>query len=436
MGNAAARREGEEWPGSQHTGLSVAHSTSPIITARVIYFTGMIDDISFLVHGWSYTPRVVRTGGLMSSICWFVRWTLVIAVVVACALLAPAVGVTSVGSVEPPPALISGPAFSVNVVAVANFVELRVPEATQALNTAGLVPGQVSGADDRVRGQRLVAGSQIASGTAVNATLGDPGCSGYSGDPGCSGQSKPPKYQKHPGPKGCWGHSRHSGCSGSGRSECWGSGRHPGCGRRQELYIPRLPPIRPIQPICAATVPNLVNRTERQARSALTAVGLVLWNDPEGNRSVTSQVPLAGTRVLCGWAVTVTVYVPPPAPVVPPPAPVVPPAAPVVPPPAPVVPPPAPESALIEPIPWLWPVAIAVILLSAGLLVGLLILLAFRARKGQKWVRAHVRAVVGAAPGVGVEVMESRTDYSPPSCVVRLEPHADSGMQVLEEAHR
>jgi hypothetical protein len=85
-----------------------------------------------------------------------------------------------------------------------------------------------------------------------------------------------------------------------------------------------------------------------------------------------------------------------------------------------------------ELIPLLWLAIIMLILL----IVGLLVLLVDQVRKGPKWVHAHVRAVVGVAPGVGVEVMESRTDSSPPTCVVRLEPRADSGTQVLEEVRQ
>ncbi|MGH3754909.1 MAG: hypothetical protein ACRDRP_19865 [Pseudonocardiaceae bacterium] len=107
----------------------------------------------------------------------------------------------------------------------------------------------------------------------------------------------------------------------------------------------------------------------------------------------------------------------------------------VVPPVPPVVPPAVPAT-FFNPLPWLWPVFTALILLTVGLLVVLLVLRAVQNRKGPKWVHAHVEAVAGAAPGVGVEIMESRTDHSPPSCVVRLEPHADSGIQILEEVRR
>jgi hypothetical protein len=127
--------------------------------------------------------------------------------------------------------------------------------------------------------------------------------------------------------------------------------------------------------------------------------------------------------------------VPPPAPVVPPPVYVPPPPAPVAPPPAPVVPPPVPVVFELTPL-WLWPVFTGLSLLTLGLLILLLILHVVQNRKGEKWVRAHVEAVAGAAPGAGVEVMESRTDHSPPTCIVRLEPRADSGTQVLEEVRR
>jgi hypothetical protein len=85
--------------------------------------------------------------------------------------------------------------------------------------------------------------------------------------------------------------------------------------------------------------------------------------------------------------------------------------------------------------PWLWPLA-GVLILLAVVLGGLLLPRAVQAREGQKWVSAHVQAVAGAAFDTAVEVMQSRADHLPPTCVVRLEPHADSGTQVLEEVGR
>jgi hypothetical protein len=230
-----------------------------------------------------------------------------------------------------------------------------------------------------------------------------------------------------------------------------GYGDNPRCYKYPDppKYVPpkpHRPPKRHIPPIvppraCQGTVPNVIGRTEDQAREAVAAAGLTAGSARQGNNRVVRQVPVAGTVVQCGWVVTMIVDQPAPPPPAPPrPLPPVelppadPPPAFVMPSPLPVVPPAAPVPRM-EPIPWFWPVIIALLGLSAALLVGLLLLVAARAWKGPKWVRAHVRAVAGVAPDVGVEVMESPADHSAPPCVVRLEPHADSGTQTLEEVH-
>lgn len=224
--------------------------------------------------------------------------------------------------------------------------------------------------------------------------------------------------------------------------------------------------------VVRVVVPDLVGRTVDGALGALRVAGLVLGNDPADGRRVERQKPAAGTLVCPGSVVTVVVSeepatlpvprviprvdppVPPvprvvyPAPRVVPP--VSPPLSPVPPvdspvPPVPAVNPPVPpvvpsvplvDSQVLplrfsELIPWSW-LVVALILLGVGLVTAL----AGRALHGQRWVRAHVRAVAGVAPSVGVEVMESRSDSSSTTCVVRMEPHADSGMQVLEEVHQ
>lgn len=149
--------------------------------------------------------------------------------------------------------------------------------------------------------------------------------------------------------------------------------------------------------------------------------------------------------------------VPPVQPVVPPVQPVGPvvppvqPVRPVVPPADPVSPPmvipPAPptvKAPVTRPvtredfsavIPWSWALIVGLILLGIGLVTQLIVLIV-RRRHRPRWVRTHLRAVAGAVPEVGIEVMESRTDHSPPTCVVHLESHADSGTQVLEEVHQ
>ncbi|HEX6231544.1 MAG TPA: hypothetical protein VFZ63_00290 [Jiangellaceae bacterium] len=54
-------------------------------------------------------------------------------------------------------------------------------------------------------------------------------------------------------------------------------------------------------------------------------------------------------------------------------------------------------------------------------------------RRDRRWVRAHVRAAAGTAAVGGLDVAQSPVDSSPPILVVRMEPHADRGTQVLEE---
>jgi hypothetical protein len=72
----------------------------------------------------------------------------------------------------------------------------------------------------------------------------------------------------------------------------------------------------------------------------------------------------------------------------------------------------------------------------ALLVAGLLVSRAIRAPQEQKEVHTDVRVVAGAISGVAVEVMQSPADRSPPTRVVRIEPHADSGTQVIEEVHQ
>jgi hypothetical protein len=69
--------------------------------------------------------------------------------------------------------------------------------------------------------------------------------------------------------------------------------------------------------------------------------------------------------------------------------------------------------------------------------LGLAVLLAafwlLRIRRGRRWVRAHVRVVVGTTPGYWYGIAEAPREVSPPTLTVRIEPHRDPGRQVLEE---
>jgi hypothetical protein len=88
-----------------------------------------------------------------------------------------------------------------------------------------------------------------------------------------------------------------------------------------------------------------------------------------------------------------------------------------------------------ELIPWWWPIP-ATLTLLALLIAGVLVSRAIRAQQDQKGIPPDVRAVIGAVSGIDVEVMQSRADRSSPTCVVRIQPRADSGTQVLEEVHQ
>ncbi|MGH4017306.1 MAG: PASTA domain-containing protein [Pseudonocardiaceae bacterium] len=198
--------------------------------------------------------------------------------------------------------------------------------------------------------------------------------------------------------------------------------------------------VRSASPEELVEVPNLVNRTVDEAREALAAAGLVLGNNPAGDRRVLGQTPAAGVRVARGTPVTVTVSeVPvPPSPGGPtaggtaanpggtptgqPPAttqPTSPTSS------TPVSPPVKPAAGFP------WSLLVVLVLILLGALGGTL---ARQVRKGPAWVHSHVRAVAGFVPHIGVAIAESRVDPSSRTCVVRITPHHDSGTQVLEVA--
>jgi hypothetical protein len=83
-----------------------------------------------------------------------------------------------------------------------------------------------------------------------------------------------------------------------------------------------------------------------------------------------------------------------------------------------------------------WPILVLLTLLVAGLLASRVVSRAIRAPQEQNGVSTDVRAVAGAISSVELKVMQSRVDHSLPTCVVRIEPHADNGTQILEEVHQ
>jgi hypothetical protein len=148
-----------------------------------------------------------------------------------------------------------------------------------------------------------------------------------------------------------------------------------------------------VPPPSLIAVPNVIGKTAAQARSALADVGLILGNEPDGNGAIESQEPAAGTLVPASSAVMITL---------------------------------AAHSAPR------WPVGVLVVLLAAAV-VGPRII---RGRRDRRWVRAHVRVRAGVTRAPTVEVAEQPDASFRSAHIVRLEPRADVGTQVLEEVDR
>jgi hypothetical protein len=321
----------------------------------------------------------------MSSVCRFVRRVLTIAALGVCALLVVAVSMAQLGSAEQPSTVIP-PLNTASLMPAPSLVALRIPSGN-AVNIILAGPGG-DGNGDGNRGGR-----------------GDRGYGGSRGDRDYRGGGE--GRDNRGGGEGqiCHrgrGHEENWRCGGDREStncQDWGHKRDHGYRRDQDCPEPQSYP-HPVPPPRSIPPPPSV------------------------------------------YVLPPPVYVvPPPVHVVSPPPPPAPPVVPAVSPPAPPAPP-----AALAPSPHvvpaafdltrLWRFAVALILLGIGLLVALLVLLASQVQKGQKWVRAHVHVVAGAAPSTVAEIMESRTDRSPPTCVVRIQPHADSGTQVLEGVYQ
>jgi hypothetical protein len=369
----------------------------------------------------------------MSPLYWFVRYALIIALAGVSTLLAPAIDAISAGWMGRSPVL----------VAVHDTAVLSTPQAQAGDGSPPLAPS-VSVAQHRAfTTVRPVLSPLVRPPSAATVTPSEPsvasaeshGPSGGGGGPSGGG----PSGGGH-GPHGDW-----HGPSG-GRHELPGDGSSCRYGHRYGD---------------SSCPPNTSGGMPRPGPGDKRRCG-DYWHHRGG--------PSCGSGGE-GWEPPVTPAPPPPphfvGPVVPPVQPVRPivppvqpvrpivppvqPVRPVVPPADPVSPPvvippapPAVKTPLTRPviredfsavIPWLWALIVGLIMLGVGLVIQLIVLIV-RRRHGPRWVRTHLRAVAGAVPEVGIEVMESRTDHSPPTCVVRLQSHADSGTQVLEEAHQ
>jgi beta-lactam-binding protein with PASTA domain len=270
------------------------------------------------------------------------------------------------------------------LVVVPDLVNRPVDEVGPTLTTAGLRLGSVSGSGEVVRSQSPVAGAEVPRGTAVGITVG-PSMPSLVTVPDLLGLD----VDVVPGILASRGLELGQ-VAGTGevvRSQNPAAGSQVPSGTAVSVSVEAaVPPPRLV------AVPSLIKATVDEANAALTAAGLVLGNNPGGDGTVESQEPAAGTLVPAGSAVTVT---------------------------------------LTQPTPW-WPAAALAVLLGVALLATRML----PSHRDRRWVRAHVRATSGAPPGFDVDVTEQPAAASPPTHVVRIEPHPDSGTQVFEEVGR
>ncbi len=273
-----------------------------------------------------------------------------------------------------------------DLVVVPDLVDTSLNDAPGVLEPLGLLLGSVSGDGKVIRSQSPLPETEVRRGTGVDVTVG----------------SSAPRLVTVPDVVGSSVDDAPGILESTGLvlGQVAGSGdvirgQNPATGAR----VPRgsavnvtvqatVPPEQPVE------VPDLVNGTVDDARAALEDVGLALGNDSGSGRAVERQEPAAGTLVPAGTEITVT-----------------------------------PATVPVSERTPVWVVAAALILLGAALLIPRSV----RARRRPSWVRTHVRVVARTGPARDVKFTQSLADPSTPTCVVRLEPHADGGKQVLVE---
>lgn len=159
-------------------------------------------------------------------------------------------------------------------------------------------------------------------------------------------------------------------------------------------------------------VPRVVGLKVADAEAKVSALGLVTRVTSGDGDVVTGQSPSVGSMVGAGHVVRIVVE---PAAAAPAPNPV-------------TEPPAGADSApSAELFPWS-----SAVLLSLGVLAFAAVTYRVgRLRLDRRWVRDKLRIVVPPAPAVDARVMES--DPAPPTMVVRIQPHDDAGIHVLQE---
>lgn len=157
-------------------------------------------------------------------------------------------------------------------------------------------------------------------------------------------------------------------------------------------------------------VPRVVGLKVADAEAKVSAVGLVLRVPSDAGDVVDGQSPKAGSMVGVGHAVRVTTeqvaVAPQPSP-------------------SPSDEQPVGTASSAEPFPW------SAVLAALGVLMaGTVTYRVVRLRLDRRWVRNNLRVVVPPAPALDPQLTES--DAAPPMLVVRIHPHKDAGIHILQ----
>jgi PASTA domain len=273
------------------------------------------------------------------------------------------------------------------LVIVPNIIGISVEEATARLVADGLALGDVSGVGDVIDSQDPPPGEEVPGGSTVEVTVVavEPELVLVPNLVGLNVAEVPGVLAERGLALG-----QRSGDGDVVRSQNPESGFLVRPGSAVSVSVESA-----IPPPLLVEVPDLTGMTVDEARVAVAAVGLEVGNSPGGSGIVEGQEPDAGTLVPVATAVSLTL-----------------------------------EGTRR---PW-WPIAAAALatLLGAALSAHQVT----RSSRDRGWLRRHMRLVPRAAPAPGLDITESRTEMESPTLVVRLEPHADGGIQVLEEVPR
>ncbi|MEV5961264.1 PASTA domain-containing protein [Kribbella sp. NPDC051952] len=157
-------------------------------------------------------------------------------------------------------------------------------------------------------------------------------------------------------------------------------------------------------------VPRVVGLKITDAEAKVSAVGLVLRVPVDVGDVVDGQSPKAGSMVGVGHVVRVTTEQ---AAVAPQPTP------------SPTDEQPVGTASSAESFPWS-----AVLVVLGVLMAGTITYRVVRWRLDKRWVRNNLRVVVPPAPALDPQLTES--DAAPPMLVVRIQPHKDAGIHILQ----